>query len=316
MSKIIEALDNEQMDKDIPDFAPGDSVVVQVKVREGTRERLQAFEGVVIAKRNRGLNSSFTVRKISHGEGVERVFQTYSPVVDSDCRQAPRRRPPRQAVLPARAHRQSGENQRKNLVSLRNCRLGHIRGRGGIRYNAPNPARRRRNPAIPPEPIHRHGVRRPMRKLLLALVAALPLAGCSTLMSSAMNNLADNVTAAMLDQVDPETAKAALPTFIVLLDSALQGNPNDPDTLAAGAQMYATYGAVFATEPVRASRLTTRARDYALRAMCESYTPSCGWRDAGYDEFVASLDGVGKKAIGIPVRVRPRLARLSACAQR
>ena len=83
MSKIIEALDNEQMDKDIPDFSPGDSVVVQVKVREGTRERLQAFEGVVIAKRNRGLNSSFTVRKISHGEGVERVFQTYSPVVDS-----------------------------------------------------------------------------------------------------------------------------------------------------------------------------------------------------------------------------------------
>ena len=83
MSKIIEALENEQMGKDIPDFAPGDTVVVQVKVKEGTRERLQAFEGVVIAKRNRGLNSSFTVRKISHGEGVERVFQTYSPVVDS-----------------------------------------------------------------------------------------------------------------------------------------------------------------------------------------------------------------------------------------
>lgn len=83
MSKIIEALENEQMGKEIPSFAPGDTVVVQVKVREGTSERLQAFEGVVIAKRNRGLNSSFTVRKISHGEGVERVFQTYSPVVDS-----------------------------------------------------------------------------------------------------------------------------------------------------------------------------------------------------------------------------------------
>ena len=83
MSKIIEAIEQEQMDKQIPDFSPGDTVVVQVKVREGTRERLQAFEGVVIAKRNRGLNSSFTVRKISHGEGVERVFQTYSPVVDS-----------------------------------------------------------------------------------------------------------------------------------------------------------------------------------------------------------------------------------------
>jgi len=83
MSKIIDAIDNEQMDKVIPDFAPGDSVIVQVKVKEGERERLQAFEGVVIAKRNRGLNSSFTVRKISHGEGVERVFQTYSPLMDS-----------------------------------------------------------------------------------------------------------------------------------------------------------------------------------------------------------------------------------------
>ena len=83
MSKIIEAIENEQMGKEIPAFSPGDTVVVQVKVKEGTRERLQAFEGVVIAKRNRGLNSSFTVRKISHGEGVERVFQTYSPVVDS-----------------------------------------------------------------------------------------------------------------------------------------------------------------------------------------------------------------------------------------
>jgi large subunit ribosomal protein L19 len=83
MSKIIDAIEQEQMSKEIPPFAPGDTVIVQVKVREGTRERLQAFAGVVIAKRNRGLNSSFTVRKISHGEGVERVFQTYSPVVDS-----------------------------------------------------------------------------------------------------------------------------------------------------------------------------------------------------------------------------------------
>ena len=81
MSKLIEAIEQEQMDKEIPEFAPGDTVVVQVKVKEGSRERLQAFEGVVIAKRNRGLNSSFTVRKISHGEGVERVFQTYSPTV-------------------------------------------------------------------------------------------------------------------------------------------------------------------------------------------------------------------------------------------
>ena len=83
MSKIIDAIENEQMQKDVPEFAPGETVTVQVKVKEGNRERLQAFEGVVIAKRNRGLNSSFTVRKISHGEGVERVFQTYSPLVES-----------------------------------------------------------------------------------------------------------------------------------------------------------------------------------------------------------------------------------------
>ncbi len=83
MSKVIEALEQEQMNKDIPEFSPGDTVVVQVKVKEGARERLQAVEGVVSAKRNRGLNSAFTVRKISHGEGVERVFQTYSPVVNS-----------------------------------------------------------------------------------------------------------------------------------------------------------------------------------------------------------------------------------------
>ncbi|HRP34540.1 MAG TPA: 50S ribosomal protein L19 [Gammaproteobacteria bacterium] len=81
MSNIIEELDKEQMQREVPDFSPGDTVVVQVKVKEGNRERLQAFEGVCIARRNRGLNSAFTVRKISHGEGVERVFQTYSPAI-------------------------------------------------------------------------------------------------------------------------------------------------------------------------------------------------------------------------------------------
>ncbi|HBN6824263.1 TPA: 50S ribosomal protein L19, partial [Vibrio cholerae] len=80
---IIKALEQEQMKQDLPQFAPGDTVVVQVKVKEGDRERLQAFEGIVIAIRNRGLHSAFTVRKISNGEGVERTFQTHSPVVDS-----------------------------------------------------------------------------------------------------------------------------------------------------------------------------------------------------------------------------------------
>ncbi|MGD8783680.1 MAG: 50S ribosomal protein L19 [Thioalkalispiraceae bacterium] len=83
MSDIIKQLETEQMSREIPDFAAGDTVVVKVKVKEGKNERLQAYEGVVIARKNRGLNSSFTVRKISHGEGVERVFQTYSPSIDS-----------------------------------------------------------------------------------------------------------------------------------------------------------------------------------------------------------------------------------------
>lgn len=82
-NKIIAELETEQMGKEIPEFAPGDTVVVQVRVKEGTRERLQAYEGVVIGIRNRGLNSAFTVRKISHGIGVERTFQTYSPLLDS-----------------------------------------------------------------------------------------------------------------------------------------------------------------------------------------------------------------------------------------
>jgi large subunit ribosomal protein L19 len=81
MSRVIDQIEQQQLKQDVPDFSPGDTVVVQVRVTEGDRERLQAYEGVVIAKRNRGLNSSFTVRKVSHGEGVERVFPTHSPSV-------------------------------------------------------------------------------------------------------------------------------------------------------------------------------------------------------------------------------------------
>ena len=82
MSTVISEVEAEQLRDAVPEFSAGDTVVVRVKVREGSRERLQSFEGVVIAKRNRGLNSSFTVRKISHGEGVERVFQTHSPQIE------------------------------------------------------------------------------------------------------------------------------------------------------------------------------------------------------------------------------------------
>ncbi len=83
MSNIIQEIDQQQLKQGMPDFSPGDKVVVQVRVKEGDRERLQAFEGVVIAKRNRGINSAFTVRKLSHGEGVERVFQSHSPLIES-----------------------------------------------------------------------------------------------------------------------------------------------------------------------------------------------------------------------------------------
>jgi large subunit ribosomal protein L19 len=83
MTNIIDELNAEQINRNIPEFAPGDTLVVNVKVKEGNRERLQAFEGVCIAVRNRGLNSAFTVRKISHGTGVERVFQTHSPLIES-----------------------------------------------------------------------------------------------------------------------------------------------------------------------------------------------------------------------------------------
>ena len=83
ISKLIQEFEAEQAQRQLPTFGPGDTVIVNVKVKEGNRERVQAYEGVVIAKRNRGLNSAFTVRKISHGTGVERVFQTQSPAIDS-----------------------------------------------------------------------------------------------------------------------------------------------------------------------------------------------------------------------------------------
>jgi large subunit ribosomal protein L19 len=81
MSKILQDLESRQMSQKVPEFAPGDTIVVYIRVQEGERERLQAFEGVVIARRNRGFNSSFSVRKISYGEGVERVFPLYSPSI-------------------------------------------------------------------------------------------------------------------------------------------------------------------------------------------------------------------------------------------
>jgi large subunit ribosomal protein L19 len=105
MSNIIDEIDKQQIKTDLPDFSPGDTITIQVKVKEGDRERLQAYEGVVIAKKNRGINSSFTVRKISHGEGVERVFQTHSPSI--------------------------GEIKVKRKGSVRRAKLYYLRDRSG-----------------------------------------------------------------------------------------------------------------------------------------------------------------------------------------
>jgi len=134
-----------------------------------------------------------------------------------------------------------------------------------------------------------------MKNALLIGVAALALSGCASLVSSATSGFTDNLSASILNQDDPETAKAALPTFMVTIDSLLRNNPDDPDLLASGATLYASYGAIFADDEIRASRLTTRARQYASRAMCETYVPSCDWPDSNYDEFVASLDGLRPK---------------------
>ena len=131
-----------------------------------------------------------------------------------------------------------------------------------------------------------------MKQALLIAVLAFSLSGCASLISSAASGLTDDISASVLNQDDPETAKAALPTFMVLIDGMIRDNPRDPDLLSSGATLYASYGAIFADDEVRASRLTTRARNYASTAMCESYTPSCDWENATYDEFVASLDGI------------------------
>lgn len=132
-------------------------------------------------------------------------------------------------------------------------------------------------------------------RVFVLVSAGLSLAGCASLMSSAATGLADNLSLAILNQDDPELVRAGAPSYLLLLDSFVEGSPDDPDILAAGATLYATYGAVFAEEPDRASRLTTRGRRYALTAMCESYEPACAWPDATYEQFVSTLHGIGPK---------------------
>lgn len=134
-----------------------------------------------------------------------------------------------------------------------------------------------------------------MKKALVILTIAFSLGGCASLMSSAATGLTDNLSAAILNQDDPEIVRMGAPSYLLLLDSFVEGNPDNPGILSATATLYAMYGAIFADDAMRAAKLTSRARRYALRAMCESYSPSCGWPDATYDEFVATLEGIGAR---------------------
>lgn len=130
----------------------------------------------------------------------------------------------------------------------------------------------------------------------LAVVAICMLnAGCASLMSSAASGLADNLSAAVLNQTDPETVRDGAPAYMLLLDSFLEGSPDDPALLAAAANLYASYGAVFADDPERAARLTTRAQAYAEKALCISYSRSCGWGTMAFADYEASLKGLGSK---------------------
>ncbi len=134
-----------------------------------------------------------------------------------------------------------------------------------------------------------------MKRVILIIALSLLNSACGMFISKAASGFSDNLSAAVLNQNDPEIVRDGIPTLLLTLDSFIEGSPDNPQLLAAGATLYATYGAVFADSDIRASRLTTRARRYALRAICESYQPSCGWPNASYDEFVATLEGIGTK---------------------
>ena len=140
----------------------------------------------------------------------------------------------------------------------------------------------------------KHGIR--VRISQLAMVGAcLLLSGCASLISSAASGLADNLSAAMLNQNDPETVRDGAPAYLLLLDSFLEGSPDDPALLAAAANMYASYGAVFADDPERARRLTEKARDYGFRAICLSFKPACDWREKAYPAYEATLADMSDK---------------------
>ena len=134
-----------------------------------------------------------------------------------------------------------------------------------------------------------------MKKVLLIAVLSLLSSGCTILVSNAASSFSNNLSAAVLNQDDPELVRDGLPTLLLTMDSLIEGSPDSPQMLAAGASLYASYGALFANGEDRGLKLTARARRYGLRAMCASYEPSCAWPGMTYDEFVPTLDGIGSK---------------------
>ena len=129
-----------------------------------------------------------------------------------------------------------------------------------------------------------------------ALVTVFLMAsGCASMMSSAASGLADNLSSAVLNQNDPETVRDGAPAYLLLLDSFLEGSPDDPALNAAAANLYASYGAVFAEDADRARRLTEKGRRYSSKALCVSFKPSCDWQGMPYEEFVATLEGLRAK---------------------
>lgn len=121
------------------------------------------------------------------------------------------------------------------------------------------------------------------------------VAGCASLVSNAASGFADNLSAAVVNQTDPETVRDGAPAYMLLLDSLLEGNQEDPAILSAAASLYASYGAVFAEDSARASRLTARAKSYGERALCLSYAASCGWDSASFEAFEETLDSLNQR---------------------
>lgn len=139
-----------------------------------------------------------------------------------------------------------------------------------------------------------HGIDSRFRAGLI-LAASIVLAGCASLMSNAASGLADNLSTAVLNQNDPETVRDGAPAYLLLLDSFLEGSPDDPALLSSAASLYATYGTVFADDPERAARLTERALGYSSKALCESYEPSCEWDGMLFEDYEQTLGGLRER---------------------